>query len=290
MSGRVRIVDVGVNGQQGSQTHPARASVTVAVRFHDPREMASLERCLCSLQAQTGVDLTTLVMFQGSDEQALAMVERTLERVWLSGPRPRLVSVPNPNHSDLRTTMLNRALDIHYEETANDFFYVLDHDDVVFSHALATMAGPVVGTAAAVSFGKVLVARYLSLDGYDVLYRMDDHFKAEERDISEITIDNFCPFHSYVYHTRAMAPARLRFNESMDRLEDYEALLRVATTYPVYTGAISSLVGLYCWRGARAIAGPIEGSAVGEQSAWERNRVLLAQTIREVVTQPAESR
>ena len=185
---------------------------------------------------------------------------------------------------------MNRALEIHYEETSNDFFYVLDHDDLVFSHALATLAGPVVGSTAAVSFGKVLVARYLSLDGYDFLYRMDDHFKAAERDITEVVVDNFFPIHGYVFHTRAMPRGRLHFNESMDRLEDYEALLRVVTDFPVYTGSMETLVGLYCWKGQRAIYGPIEGASDVEAEHWALNRRLLAKAFVEVASQRPEGR
>lgn len=284
--GRVRVVDPNLGGHNPKRDPPGSPAVTVAIRFHDTRELPALERCLYSLQAQRGAAITPLVVFQGTDTESLAMIGGSLDRVWLLGPTPRLVAVPNPDGRDLRTALLNRALDIHYEETDDDFFFVLDHDDVVFSHALASMAGPIVGTDAAVSFGKVLVARYLSLDGYDVLYRMDDHFKAAERDITEITVDNFCPIHSYIYHTRAMAPTRLRFNEAMDRLEDYEALLRVVTRFPVYTGAIDTMVGLYCWTGPRAIAGPIEGAVDQEGPTWERNRRLLAETFVGVVTRP----
>ena len=67
-----------------------------------------------------------------------------------------LVSVPNPDGGDRRATLLNNAVRIHYEETQNDFFYVLDHDDLIFSHAVATLAGPLVGRDVAVAFGKVL--------------------------------------------------------------------------------------------------------------------------------------
>ena len=256
----------------------SRPSVTVAIRFHDTRELPSLERCLYSVQAQSGVELTTLVLFQGSDESDVAMVRQSLEQVSLGATDQRLIAVPNPEGADIRSALLNRALEVHYTETSNDFFYVLDHDDVIFSHALATMAGPIAGTEAAVSFGKVDVARYLDLDGYQMLYQMDDHFKAAERDISEIVVDNFCPIHSYVYHTRAMGATRLAFNEAMDRLEDYEALLRVVTRFPVYTGAIDTLVGLYRWTGSRAVAGPIDGSSDRETAAWDRNRRLLAET------------
>jgi hypothetical protein len=76
----------------------------------------------------------------------------------------------------------------------------------------------------------------------------------------------------------------------MDRLEDYEALFRVVTAFPVYTGSMDTLVGLYCWKGQRAIYGPIEGASGQEAERWERNRRQLAEAFVEVTSQPREDR
>ena len=156
---------------------------------------------------------------------------------------------------------------------------MLDHDDLIFSHALATLAGPLVGSDIAIAFGKVFVARYLSLHDYEFLFRMDDYFRAQDRDLAELMVDNFFPIHAYIFHTRAMPPGWLRFNEAMDRLEDYECLIRVVAELPAAVGAVDELIGLYCWHGARAVHGPIEGIGSREMDAWERNRRLLARTM-----------
>ena len=98
--GRVRIADPKLSRRRAAEMG-SQPSVTAAVRFHDMREVAGLERCLYSLQAQTGVDLTTLIMYQGSEEQPLQEIDSLVERVWLAGPRPRVIGVPNPSGVDL---------------------------------------------------------------------------------------------------------------------------------------------------------------------------------------------
>ena len=263
----------------GHDTLGRRPTVTAAVRFHDIDGLPGLERSLYCLAAQRGVDLDVLVVYQGSDADGIRRIEDTIDAAWLGPRRPRVVSVPNPDGGDRRAALLNSALRVHYEETQNDFFYVLDHDDLIFSHALATLAGPLVGSDIAIAFGKVLVARYLSLHGYEFLFRMDDYFRAQDRDLAELMVDNFFPIHAYIFHTRAMPPGWLRFNEAMDRLEDYECLIRVVAEFPAAVGAVDELIGLYCWHGARAVHGPIEGIGGREMDAWERNRRLLARTM-----------
>jgi hypothetical protein len=267
-----------------------RPSVTAAVRFHHMDGLPGLERSLYCLTAQRGVDVDVLVVCQGSDALDIGRVESTIEAAWL-GPRlPRVVSVPNPDGGDRRASLLNHALRIHYEETGNDFFYVLDHDDLIFSHALSSLAGPLVGSDIAIAFGKVLVARYLSLHEYGFLFRMDDFFRSRERDLAELMVDNFFPIHAYVFHTRAMPPGWLRFNEAMDRLEDYECLFRVVAEFPAAVGAVDELIGLYCWHGPRALRGPVEGLGGAEQGIWARNRQLLARTMIELASQTARGR
>jgi hypothetical protein len=261
-------------------------TVTVTVRFHDIRALPSLERCLNALQAQRDVEMTVLIMYQGSDERAITQIEEMIHEMWLAELRPKVVGVPGPVGTDRRAILLNRALDIHYGETTNDFFYVLDHDDIVFSHALATLTVPIIGTDAALGFGKVLVARYLSFDGYDFLYRIEDFFKSSRRDLAELMVDNFFPFHAFVFHTKAMPPGYLRFDESMDRLEDYECLYRVVSTFPVSMRTVDEPVGLYCWRDERAILGPISGSSDRATDTWDRNRESLARTMLTVASLP----
>jgi hypothetical protein len=285
--GRVQIAGTPAVGRvRPRAAKAAQPTVTVAVRFHDMRELPRLERCLYCLQAQRDVDLEVLVMFQGADHHAVTQIETMIERMWLEEKRPRVVSVPDPDQVDFRALLLNRALDIHYGKTSNDFFYVLDHDDIVFSHALATLARPIVGTGAALNFGKVLVARYLSFDGYEFLYRMDDFFKSSRRDLAELMVDNFFPIHAYIFHTRAMPPGYLRFDVSMDRLEDYECLYRVVSAFPASTRSADELVGLYCWRDERGILGPISGSSDRATSTWDRNRESLARTMISVASLP----
>ena len=287
LAGRVRIASLPADAPEHARAGPSeRPRATVAVRFHDTRELASLERCLYSLQGQRGVDLQVLIMYQGADQHGIESIETMVTGMWLDGQRPRVVGVPDPEQVDLRARLLNKALDVHYGETSNDFFYVVDHDDVVFSHAAATLAGPILGTDVAVNFGKVLAARYLSFNGYDFLYRMEDFFRSSGRDLVELMVDNFFPIHAYIFHTRAMPPGYLRFDESMDRLEDYECLYRVVSTFPASMRSMDELVGLYCWKGERAIMGPIAGSSDGTTNAWDRNRESLARTMLAVASQP----
>ena len=287
LAGRVQPRWIATSNDTGLLAPDPRPTVTAAVRFHDIDGLPDLERSLHCLAAQRGVDLDVLVVYQGWDAEDILRIERAVEEAWLGPKRPRVLSVPNPEGGDRRAALLNSALRVHYEETGNDFFYVLDHDDLIFSHALATLAGPLVGSDVAIAFGKVLVARYLSLHEYEFLFRMDDFFRSQERDLAELMVDNFFPIHAYVFHTRAMPPGWLRFQEAMDRLEDYECLLRVVAEFPAAVGAIDELIGLYCWHGSRALHGPIEGIGSAETGVWERNRRLLARTMIEVASHTA---
>jgi hypothetical protein len=113
---------------------------------------------------------------------------------------------------------------------------------------------------------------------------MDDFFRSRDRDLSELMVDNFFPIHAYVFHTRAMPLGWLRFNEAMSRLEDHECLLRVVAEFPAAVGAVDELIGLYCWHGARAVHGPIQGIGGRETDVWESNRRLLARTMIELAS------
>ena len=99
---------------------------------------------------------------------------------------------------------------------------------------------------------------------------MDDFFRAQDRDLTELMVDNFFPIHAYIFHTRAMPPGWLRFDESLDRLEDYECLYRVvASSLPPWGGGW--LIGLYCWHGD-GLSRANRGHRRWETNAWERNR------------------
>ena len=57
-------------------------------------------------------------------------------------------------------------------------------------------------------------------------------FITQYRSRADLFIDNFIPFHSYVLDRDRIPPHLLEFDETLDRLEDYEFLVKLAVSVP----------------------------------------------------------
>ena len=220
--------------------------VTVGVRFHDASLMPLLERCLASINAQTGVRTSILLALQGFDQKALNATRQCCDRTLVSRhTRYRILNVGNPEGRDLRATLLNRIIEEHHSVGESEYLTFIDFDDIWFQTALRTLVDGLMIGACALSYCDVHCADVYHDNGRVFLRNIRDHFRISVKSKRSLLTGNFLPLHSYMFHTGRLSRDDLRYDESLVRLEDYELLLRIAARHPFSGVYRNRLIGLY---------------------------------------------
>lgn len=220
--------------------------VTVGVRFHSPAQLGLLSRCLLSIGAQTNVRVTLVLALQGFSKKqssdAAVVAKRSLAG---SGFSLRVLNVPNPGKLDLRSRLLNEIVRAHYEIVNADYLSFIDFDDIWFSHALSTLVDALQAGSYAVAYGDIHCAD-VYLDGESLYLRgLKDVYRISQKRKSDLLQGNFLPLHSYMFNTRLVTRDLLRYDESLERLEDYDVLLGLGARLPFSGLHRNRLIGLY---------------------------------------------
>jgi hypothetical protein len=223
-----------------------RPTVTVGVRFHDPKLAVLFERCLACLGAQIGVRVHVVIATQGFKKADLIEVQRHAEKgLDGSGFSYEILNISNRSNRDLRSKLLNKILDLHYEKKWGPYLAFIDFDDIWFSHALETLIEPLKSGNFAMSYADIHCADVYYDKGQVYLRGIRDHFKISQKVKRNLQRENFLPLHSYLFHTDRIDRELLRYDENLTRLEDYDVLLRVARSLPISGLQRESLIGLY---------------------------------------------
>lgn len=252
--------------------------VSVIVRFHDIGKLALLERSIQSLHAQVGVRVQPIVVaqrFAGADLDAL---RAAVHRQWFfSGqPVPEIINLVDGSTHDARSDLLNFGVERHLA-LGNRYLAFLDYDDVMYTHAYATLAGALQSSGAAIAFASVEVANVVSLKDYEFVYALSKPYKGRNK--MDLLRNNFCPLHSYLLDTRKLQPEELHFNGDLNRLEDYDFLLRVAGRNPCDFSKLGTNIGLYMMRTDYSNSTPVGEGPVTERetgSHWKDSAARLA--------------
>jgi hypothetical protein len=249
----------------------------VGVRFHCGGSVAKLRRALASLGGQSYRPLLACVAIQGDDAAIVAEVGAATERLArVTGVAFEVDPVADPSGRDLRTHLLNRLVARARERGAR-YLSFLDYDDLLFSHAVATLVDAVERSGAAAAFADIHCA--------DVVEQGDAFFVRDIRNIFNIgtrrKIDllkgNFLPLHAYLFDLSRVAAGHPSYDESLTRLEDYDALLRFASGHSLSSMASSRLIGLYNFYSSGAGGGGntstnvFFGRAASPDEAWRAN-------------------
>jgi len=252
--------------------------VGTVMRLHDPECIPKLELALQSLHGQVGVRVQPIVVTQRFDDAALAAVQSAVERQWFGSARPKpvVINVRDGDSGDIRSKLMNEGIRSSLA-TGNRFLAFLDYDDLLYSHAYKILARPLVEGAAAISFARVEVARAVALHDYDFIHRLDNPYLGQNK--LDLLRDNFCPLHSYLVDTSKVPHSELYFRQDLNRLEDYDFLLRVAGRYPCDFSHLNVNIGLYIMRSNGSNSTPIGNGTFSDLEKvrfWTQNRQRLS--------------
>src|SRR5690606_30875675 len=110
------------------------------------------------------------------------------------------------------------------------------------------------------------------------VYRMSFPFVGRNK--VDLVKDNFCPLHSYMIDCSKVERRDLYFRRDLNRVEDYEFLLRVAGSNPCDFSNLHIRTGLYMMRNDGSNSTPCgTGSDLDlkQKATWKENRTRLEQ-------------
>ncbi|MBY0405284.1 MAG: glycosyltransferase, partial [Cyanobacteria bacterium] len=153
-------------------------------------------------------------------------------------PELQIQVCQNPTQVDSRSENIN----IGFEKARGRYLGILDDDDAVFPEHYAVLVNALEKTENAWAYAQTVI-HYLD-QGY--LKARDIRYGSSEYSYPKLWVDNFIPIHCFLLdRCRIQVPGLLRFNDSIQRIEDYEFLLRLGAHYnPAHWNQITSLYNI----------------------------------------------
>ena len=221
------------------------AGVDVIVRLHDVKRLLEFGYALFSLSNQTYGPIHVIVVTQSFDADMTDQVRASIAAYcWRERghPEPSVVNVSAPPGADIRTKLLNVGIG----HARYRFLAFLDCDDYLYGHAYEYLVNEAMTSGAVLTFGGI-VCRHIKVFEQFVysVKEFRDLFRGEG--LRDLHRGNFCPIHSFLVDREQIAPSDLAFNPALNRLEDYEFLLRVCTKYKARFESRAKVVGVYNW-------------------------------------------
>lgn len=219
--------------------------IDTIMRCHDPKRLAEMDRALFSLLHQSYGPVHVIVVTQGFSESSSEKIHAFVQGYqWEAYGHacPTIVNVGAEEGLDIRAHLLN----VGVQKLAYRYFAFLDSDDYLYGFAYEYLIDEIVQSGAAIAFGDIVRKDVRAFD--DFVYtrnRFAEQFRGSG--LKDLAIDNFCPIHSFVVDRAAIEPADIRFDEELNRLEDYEFLLRICTKYSSSFSTRSRSIGVYNW-------------------------------------------
>ena len=206
----------------GREENMSLAKVSVLVRFHEGAAVSELRNAVCSLLAQTNVQLEILLLAQGGPSDRLRQLFEQLEAL----PRAHLHHFrmeyfePSVVINDMRSTMLNKGLNL----AQNDFVVILDYDDTIFPGSYSYLVENLASSGKIASFGRVYHA---SIDDEHHLIENRREHTAYGASYEAFFENNCAPIHSFMIDKSRIAISDLEYFPDMKYMEDYYLLLQI---------------------------------------------------------------
>jgi hypothetical protein len=140
---------------------------------------------------------------------------------------------------DARSALLNLGI----KNASGRYMTILDFDDVIYNDGYAKLIRELQDSGCAIAFGKVIMKFIDVFEDCVLCERIQDRFSGDN--VIDLFEDNFCPIHSFVIDRAAVNSDDLYFDEELDKLEDYNFLIRCCAKYLSSFRLKDSVVGEY---------------------------------------------
>jgi hypothetical protein len=230
----------------GAGTHDPSATrpfLSVLVRTQGRREVTLQEALLC-LAAQTCDDFEVLVVLHNADTLSAASVRCLVSSFHDSfSSRVRVVEASGGGRC--------RPLNVGAADARGRYVAMLDDDDLVLANWVETFRsaatrhpGRVVRSAVATQRTVLRRGAWGGRDGYEVVDRPRLVFALDFDHVDHI-LDNRTPNNGYAFPRSLFSDLGIRWDESLPVLEDWDQLLRAASTCGVTS--VPTITGLLRW-------------------------------------------
>ena len=195
--------------------------VNVIVRFHSKGEVSALFNCLNSLYSQSNVKVVVILCAQDLSDLQLNDINTKISNDFLNENFQVVVhqyysTISNP---DMRSLMLTEAL----KSLAGGYLLVLDYDDILFPHALSTLALRLEDTGKCVTFGKIYSS---TLDEYGKVSARASIYNWG-RTYEDFFDNNISPIHGFMINLDKMDTNRIEYHADQKYMEDYYLTLQI---------------------------------------------------------------
>ena len=218
----------------------------IAIRFANIDRIALLQRSVTSALAQKDVNVRVVIAVQNFTDGEVARVKDALSEIEaIFGNSVTIIQYQTPVKGDHRAAMLNFLLDHATSDSSNRYIQYLDYDDILFSHAARSLSDAMEADEAPFAFGTILACD-VALYG-DVIRNVSivDYFEARKYSRIDLFSSNFLPLHAYAFDLAELAKSGCRYDESFDRHEARDLLMRFLARRNISYRAAKIEIGLY---------------------------------------------
>ena len=195
----------------------------VIIRFHDPRRLLELKRCVFSLVCASYRPLNVIIVTQRFSDFEIEAINTAIDPMLRieGAPSLRIVNWTLARPLDGRSALINEG--IRY--ATGRYLAFLDYDDVIYPSGYELLINRLETEHCGIAFASVRTLIANVHQSFIEATGVREPFPG--RTLLDLFKNNFCPIHSYVLDRQAAPAGTISFDESLRWEEDYEFLLRI---------------------------------------------------------------